>query len=119
MTSQTTITPEKIVQIQLDTYNSRDIEGFMSVMHPEVMLFEFQNSHPKAAGFDEVKTIYSTLFEQSPKLHSELENRIVLGNKVIDHEKITGRLGSTDIIELVVIYELDDGKIKTITVIRP
>lgn len=113
-------TPVQIVQKQLDTYNSRDIEGFMSVMSPNVALYEFGQSTPTAQGADSVRKLYTQLFDKSPQLHSTLIKRMVMGNKVIDHESIVGRNGNLEAIELIVIYELDvKMKINRITVIRP
>ncbi|MEM8940270.1 MAG: hypothetical protein AAGC64_13095, partial [Bacteroidota bacterium] len=66
----------------------------------------------------EVRKLYKNLFEKSPNLHSELKNRMILGNTVIDHEKITGRMGNDEPIELIVIYELSELKIIRVTVIR-
>ncbi len=115
-----TLTPEQVVQKQLDTYNARDLEGFMSVMSEDVSLVNFEDGSLIAEGFENVKTIYKGLFEASPELHSTLTNRMVLGNQVIDHESITGRMGQKDIIELIVIYEVnDEQKIEKITVLRP
>ena len=113
------LSPEEIVQKQLDTYNERDIDGFMSVMSAGVILVRHEDQEVLAKGWNEVRKIYTNLFKNSPKLHSDLTDRIVLGNKVIDHETITGRLGNSDPIELVVIYEVNNDKIIRITVIRP
>jgi hypothetical protein len=44
--------------------------------------------------------------------------RIVFDNKVIDHESIVGRKGAKDILEIVMIYEVKDGKIFKMTSIR-
>ena len=112
-------TPEQVVQKQLDTYNARDIDGFMSVMSQDVELVNFNDNTTISKGFDQVKDIYTNLFDQSPELHSTLTNRIVLGHQVIDHETITGRMGNSSPIELVVIYEVADEKIYKITVLRP
>lgn len=111
-------TPEQVVQTQLDTYNNRDIDGFMDTMSQDVELFSFGNANPSASGFSAVKDLYTNLFEKSPALHSTLTNRIVLGNKVLDHESITGRMGSAEVIELVVIYEVKNQKIFRVTVLR-
>lgn len=115
-----TLTPEQVVQKQLDTYNARDIEGFMSVMSKDVILVNFMDASVIAEGYDQVEKIYKNLFDASPQLHSSLINRMVLGHQVIDHESITGRLGLKEAIELIVIYEInDDLKIEKITILRP
>ena len=113
------ITPEAVVQKQLDAYNAKDLYGFMATMSETVALYEFGQETPAAMGFESVKEIYSNLFKNSPNLHSTLVNRIVMGNKVIDHESIVGRSGSSGTLELSVVYEVNDEmKIEKITVIR-
>ncbi|MFT6873568.1 MAG: hypothetical protein ACJAVN_002588 [Roseivirga sp.] len=116
-TSQT-MTPEQVVQKQLDSYNSRDIKGFMSVIADDVSLYNLGDSKAISFGHISVEVIYQNLFDKSPKLRSVLENRIVMGNVIIDHEKITGRMGSDDLLELTVIYEVKGQKIHKITVVR-
>lgn len=109
---------EEIVQQQLNFYNQRDLEGFMSLFADDASLINQSNGKILAEGWKEVKEVYCSLFEQSPDLYSELKNRIVLGSTVIDHERISGRMGSSNIIELVVMYELKEAKIFRCTVIR-
>lgn len=113
------LSPEQVVQRQLDSYNARDIEAFMSVIHPNVILVNHADDQVLAKGYDQVKSTYTDLFNSSPNLHSNLKDRMVMGNKVIDHESITGRQGNPEAIELIVIYEVEEEKIKKITVIRP
>jgi hypothetical protein len=111
-------TPEQVVQKQLDAYNQRDISMFMDTMSQNVKLYNFADGQILAEGFDAVKSTYALLFAKSPELNSKLINRIVLGNQVIDHESITGRMGSSEVIELAVIYEVKDQKIIKISVLR-
>jgi hypothetical protein len=111
-------TAAQVVQAQLDAYNSRDIKAFMATMSQDVALYNFGSEEPSASGFEAVKALYTNLFARSPQLHSTLANRIVLGNKVLDHESISGRMGSEEETELVVIYEVKDEKIFRVTVLR-
>lgn len=111
-------TPVEVVQRQLKTYNNRDLEGFMYLFSEDVALYNQADSKLLAEGKDQVEALYANLFEKSPKLYSHLTNRMVLGNTVIDHENITGRMGDDNPIELIVIYELKDLKIAKVTVIR-
>ncbi len=110
--------PEEVVQQQLDTYNNHNIDGFMSLFGEDVQLYNQADGKLLADGKKEVRRLYANLFDKSPNLHSELKNRMTLGNTVIDHEKITGRMGNNQPIELIVIYELLDQKINRVTVIR-
>lgn len=109
---------EKIVQQQLDFYNNRDLKGFMSLFSEDAELINQSDGKVLAKGKGEVEKLYSNLFQQSPNLNSQLDNRMVLGNTVIDHERITGRMGNSEEIELIVIYEVIESKIFRCTVIR-
>jgi hypothetical protein len=104
-------TPEQVVQIQLEAYNSRNIDAFMKIVGDSATFWVLGEEKPWAVGYDSIKTVYNRLFESSPNLHSELISRTVLGNTVIDHEKISGRLNSEKAIELIMIYVVENEKI--------
>jgi hypothetical protein len=109
---------EQIVQQNIQCYNRRDLEGFLSTFSDNIELYSFGEGSPTVVGRENIRQFYKNLFEVSPRLHSTILNRIVLNNKVIDHERITGRMGSDELLEIVVIYEVNDGKIFRITAIR-
>ncbi|MEM6966464.1 MAG: nuclear transport factor 2 family protein [Bacteroidota bacterium] len=115
---KSTMTSEQIVQQNLDAYNNRNIETFMSHFSDDIQLFAFGNPIPTADSKAKVKAIYQNLFEQSPELFSKIKKRIVFKNKVIDHEVISGRMGKKAPVEMVLIYEVEDGKIIKITAIK-
>lgn len=108
------VSPEGIVQKQLDAYNNRDIDAFMNTMSPDVSLYNFPND-TIASGFKIVKKRYNDFFKSSADLHSTLKNRIVYTNKVIDHEYITANGNSY---ELIAIYTVTSGKISAIHILR-
>lgn len=110
--------PDQIVQKNLDAYNKRDINGFMACLDEHIQLFNLGESKPSIQGLAKIREFYQSLFENSPELHSNIIKRIAIGNKIIDHESITGRNGSDQVIELVLIYEVKNDKIARITVIR-
>jgi hypothetical protein len=110
--------PAEVVQENLEFYNQRNMEGFMSSFSDRIILFTYEKKEPIAKGKDEIKKLYKGLFEESPKLNSTILHRAVIGNKVIDHESIKGRRGSKKPIKLVMIYEVSDDKILRMTVIR-
>ncbi|MCF8407437.1 MAG: nuclear transport factor 2 family protein [Crocinitomicaceae bacterium] len=116
--SQVIKTPADVVQENLDYYNQRNIEGFMSSFPDTIALYLFGKSDPVAFGKEAIRKLYKDLFDVSPKLHSTILHRIVLGDKVIDHESIKGRKGSKKRTKLVMIYEVSGDKIVRMTVIR-
>lgn len=108
---------EKIVQEQVQAYNTRDIDKFADCHAQEIELFNFSENEPFAVGRDKLKTIYKDVFENSPNLNTEILNRMVMGNKVIDHEIVTGRKG-IDSLEIIAIYEIENGLIAKAHFIR-
>lgn len=112
------MTPEQVVQKQLETYNQRDINGFMSLIAENVTFHAFSDGKITMAGASACKEFYSNLFEASPNLHSTVLQRTIFGNKIIDHERITGRNGNKDIVELILIYEIEKELITKVTVLR-
>lgn len=104
------ITPEMVVQQQLDAYNARDIDAFMAIYADNAQIFE----HPSTLlvdGLAAVRERYTARF-QEPNLHARLVERMVMGNKVIDHELVTRTFPEgTGTSELIMIYEVQGDKI--------
>tara|TARA_R110002049_G_scaffold307558_1_gene508401 strand:- start:3228 stop:3632 length:405 start_codon:yes stop_codon:yes gene_type:complete len=109
---------EEIVQANLDAYNSRDIETFMLFIDENIEFYNAGECEPYLKGKSEVRKRYISYFEKSPNLHSEIKNRMVFGNKVIDYEYITGANGNTEPFELIFMYEVMGDKIIKTTAIR-
>jgi hypothetical protein len=105
--------PEAVVQRQLNAYNARDIKAFMATYSDDVELYNFPDQL-RGKGIESIKA-YETFFANNPNLHCEIKKRIVIGNKVIDHENVRLKNGS---INAVAIYEVENGKIKKVTFIR-
>jgi hypothetical protein len=112
------LSAEEVVQRNLDCYNNKDIDGFMSYFSDDVEFYEFETFKPSIQGKEDCRKRYNILFEQSPNLHSTILKRIVFDNKVIDHEYITGRNGADIPLELVLIYEVREEKIFRVSVMR-
>ena len=110
--------PEQVVQKQLETYNKRDINGFMSLIDDNVTFYDYSNGNITMSGASACKEFYSNLFEASPNLHSTILQRTIFGNKIIDYERISGRNGNKDMVELILIYEVKKEKIIKVTVLR-
>jgi hypothetical protein len=102
--------PEAVVQRQLEAYNARDVEALLATYAAEAQQFE----HPAkllASGPAELRERFTARFKE-PNLHATLLNRVVMGNRVIDHEKVTRTFPEgIGTIELVAIYEVQNGRI--------
>jgi len=103
--------PEFIVQKQLDAYNARDIDAFMTTYSKDIKLYNFPNSL-RSKGKEAMKKSYSNYFKNTPNLNCTILKRIIKGNKVIDHELITA---NGDTFKAVAIYEVKNGVINKVT----
>lgn len=111
-----TSSAEEIVQKQFDAYNARDMDAFLATYTDEVELFGFPNT-PSTKGKEEMRKRYTLRFSDAI-LHGVIVNRIVMGNTVIDHERVRVTLPEgPGVMEAIAIYEVHDGKIAKVTFI--
>lgn len=103
-----------IVQKQLEAYNARAIEDFMACFDSNAEIFELGQSSPSYKGSEEIRERYQDLFLKSPNLYAHVLNRTQLGNIVIDYEQIHGRMGVTEIIEILAIYQIENNLIRRV-----
>jgi hypothetical protein len=100
---------EAVVQGQLEAYNARDLTRFLEFFAEDVEVQRMPNLEPSIKGKAALSEFYATQRFNLPALHAELVRRLVLGNKVFDHERISGVLPAP--FEVVVVYEVKDGLI--------
>jgi hypothetical protein len=104
------VDPATVVQRQLDAYNARDVDAILATYAADAQQFEFPDKL-LATGTAQLRERFAARF-QEPNLHAQLLSRTVLGNKVIDHEQVTRTFPEgPGHIELLAIYEVQDGKI--------
>ena len=106
----------EVVQEQLEAYNARDLDRFAATYADTIRIFRLPATEPAIVGMKQLREIYSARFS-SPNLHAEIVNRMVLGNKVIDHERVRGI--REDLVEAAAIYEVTDGLIQTVWFVYP
>ena len=111
------MTPEDVVQKQLDAYNARDLDTYMSCFTEDIVAIDFHSGEQMLVGAQAFRERYKEIFDSSPQLHCKLVNRILLNNMVFDREIVTGRLG-VDIFELVAIYEIEGNLINKVTFVK-
>jgi hypothetical protein len=102
--------PEEVVQRQVEAYNARDPERFLACYAEDVRVFRPPAPEPTLAGKEAFARFYADNRFNLPRLHAEILARMVVGNRVIDHERITGVRDEP--IEAVAVYEVADGRIR-------
>ena len=104
------VAPWVVVQNQLNAYNARDVEAILATYAADAEQFE----HPAtrvAAGAAELRARFTVRFSD-PILHARLNQRIVMGDLVVDHETVTRTFeDGPGMMELIAMYQVRDGRI--------
>ena len=111
------MTPADIVQRQLDAYNARDLERFVDCFSDDVRLYRMPAQTPSTVGKAALRAFYAEHRFPIATLRAELLNRIALGDKVADHERIHG-LGEQPV-EVMAVYQVEDGAIANVWFFYP
>jgi uncharacterized protein (TIGR02246 family) len=91
-------------------YNAHDLEAVMAFFTPDSMLIEFPDKIA-AKGIEEIRKRYTARLAE-PNLHVDVTNRIAIGDKVIDHERIVRTFPEgPGIWNIVSIIEVKDGHV--------
>lgn len=100
------------VQQQVEAFNSRDLERFLTAYAPDVVI-EDASGNVVMQGHDGMRAMYGALFAQSPALHAEIITRIRVGEYVIDEERAHGINfeGFPPELHAAIMYRVVDGTI--------
>jgi hypothetical protein len=105
------------VERQVDAYNRRDIDAFLSCYAPYTVV-EDATGTVRIRGHEAMRTAYGDLFRGSPNLQAEIATRIRVGQYVVDEERITGRGSSAEELRVVAIYHIANDLIDYVRLIR-
>ncbi len=103
-------------QGQLDAYNQRNLENFLTFYTKDVVVRSIVNNQLLSDNFETFTEMYRKRFAENLQLHCELKSRIVLNEAVLDEEFVTngGSTGS----HVVAIYHFRDNLISQVTFVR-
>ena len=101
---------ESIAQAQLDAYNAQDLDGYCGYFTPGVVVANV-GGDIVSTGVEAYRARYKDAFAKFPGNKAELLSRIVLGQSVIDHERVDRGDGSTPTFEVAAIYTFEGDKI--------
>lgn len=108
--------PVDVVQRQLEAYNARDLERFAATYCDDITIYRMPATAPAISGKAQLRDVYRQRFA-STGLHAEILARVVLGNKVIDHERVVGIRPQP--LEALAIYEVSGGLIRSVWFFYP
>jgi len=111
------MTPAEVVNAQLDAYNARDVEVFAATYAEDVCIYRMPHAKPALRGRQQLIDHYGGKTFKNEGLRAEILGRLVIGNKVIDHEKASGAWPEP--VEAMVVYEVHDGLIQAVWFFEP
>ena len=107
---------EAVVQGQLDAYNAQDLATFVTFFDDGITISDL-NAEPNLTGLDAYRERHEGLFAQFPQNRAELLSRIVVGNTVIDHERVF-RSPDAAPFEVAAIYSFAGDKIARVDYVK-
>lgn len=109
------VSPAIIVQKQLETFNKANLKEFAACFSDNIIVKNFHKD-TMYIGNDKLQSNYQNFFDKHQNTKVTVLQRIVMRNKVIDEESvmIDGKK-----YHQVAIYEVENGKITSMTFINP
>lgn len=92
----------------MDAYNRRDVDEFLSYMHPDFESSLFDEKKILCADLEKAKVLYAKRFSENPKLFVTTLGRISNDNIVVDNQLIE-HFDDGKTIRAISIFELKDG----------
>jgi hypothetical protein len=84
------MTPEEVVQKQLDGYNACDVDAFAAMYADDLKIVD-GDGKPRCEGLAQLREVYGAMFKANPNQMCVVLKRITAGEYVIDDEEIIGR----------------------------
>lgn len=103
------MTPIECVELQFAAYNERNLERFLTAFAENVRCYRLPDMVQTIDGKAALGEFYAANRFVHEGLQAKLLNRMVVGNKVIDHELIHGL--SPEPMETSVVFVIEDGLI--------
>ena len=107
----------EVVQRQLEAYNAHDLGAFVAMYADDIEVWRMPSTTPTIDGKPQLAEFYATQRFCLPGLKADLVDRMALGDKVIEHERVTGL--SWQPTEVVVVYQVADGLIRRMWLFPP
>lgn len=105
-----------LVQGQLEAYNAQDLDSFCTFYAPDCVIADL-NGAVQQNGLAEIRARYEKAWAQFPQNRAVALSRIVVGDTVIDHERVTRAPGGEEF-EVAAIYTIRDGLIARVDFAR-
>ena len=111
------LSPTATVERQMELFNAHDLGGFLDLFAEDLEVAEMPAGSTGTTGKARLRETYAARFTSNPDLHASAKSQLVSGAFVVQKEKIKG-LADHASLEVVVIYQVKDGKIVRMWTLR-
>lgn len=105
-------TPEAVVRAYAEAANRSDLEGFVGLYAADVKKFRFPGTLA-SEGRERARAVYAKSFVAKAGIKVEILDLMVLGDKVVARDRVTG-LPDGKTAEEITIYQVQDGLITNV-----
>ena len=110
------MTPAEIAQAQLDAYNAQDVDALCRYYTDDVEVADL-NETPNLKGIEGYRERHVGLFGTFPQNRAQLLSRIVVGARVVDHERVY-RTPDSEPFEVIAIYSFRGERIARVDFLK-
>lgn len=101
----------------MKAYNDRDLETFLSYMHPEFTSQLFESQDRLCESLEDARRVYRKRFNENKQLFATTLTRIVNDNVVVESQLIEG-FDQGETIHAIAIFELQDNLVRRASFVR-
>jgi len=110
------VSPAAIAQAQLHAYNAQDLDAYCAFFTEDVVVADL-NGAVTTEGLAAYRQRYAGAFAQFPQNKAELLGRMVIGDTVIDHERVS-RGPEGPVFEVAAIYSFNGDRIARVDFVK-
>lgn len=104
---------QNLLTKELNAYNSRDLETFLSCYHPDIEIFDQLTGKIMMSGKEQMAPTYQQMFDASPNLHAKILNTMLMENFYVGHEEVIGINGKETLFAIAT-YQFQDNLIRRV-----
>jgi hypothetical protein len=109
MNAPVQLSVEDLMQGQMSAYNAQDLDAYAAFFKDDVVVGDY-NGQVAQRSYAELRARYEKTFAQFPENKAELLSRMIVGNTVVEHERVVRAPGG-ETFDVICIYTLADGRI--------
>lgn len=108
--------PQAVVRAYAEAANRGDLDGFVGLYAPDVRKFRFPGTLT-SEGREHARAVYAKSFAEKSGIKVEILDVMVLGDKVVARDRVTG-LPDGKTAEEITVYQVKDGLITNVVYVE-